>query len=56
MGNKQCFIFCMQNPCVVDVYLHNDVVDGNVDEFDKESDESHDTKSYGRCYGNLLKL
>ena len=36
--------------------LHNDVVDGNVDQFDKETDEAHDGKSNSCCHGNLLKL
>ena len=31
-------------------YLHNDVVDGNMNEFDKKSDESHDSKT--NCCGN----
>ena len=36
--------------------LHNDVVDGNVDEFDKEPNEPHDEKAYCRGKGNSLKL
>ncbi len=37
-------------------YLHNDVVDGDVDEFDKESNEAHDGESNCCCHGNLLEL
>lgn len=37
-------------------YLHNDVVDGDVDEFDKESNEAHDGKSNCCCHGNLLEF
>lgn len=37
-------------------YLHNDVVNGDVDELDKEANETHDCKT-NRCgHGNLLKL
>lgn len=36
--------------------LHNDVVDGNVDQLDKESNEAHDSKAYGRSNSDLLKL
>ena len=38
------------------VNLHNDVVDGNVDELDKEPNEAHDEKAYCCSKGNLLKL
>ena len=34
----------------------NDVVDGNVDEFDEKSDESHDGKSDGGCNSDLLEF
>lgn len=37
-------------------YLHNDVVDGDVDQFDKVADETHDSKSYCCCHCNLLKF
>jgi len=37
-------------------YLHDDVVDGNVDEFDEEPDETHDAKTDGRCVGRGLEL
>lgn len=37
-------------------YLHNDVVDGDVDEFDEETDETHDGKP-DRCgHGNFLEF
>lgn len=35
---------------------NNDVVDGDVDEFDKESNEAHDGKSNCCCHGNLLEF
>ena len=34
----------------------NDVVDGNVDELDEESNESHESKANGCSNGNLLEL
>ena len=34
----------------------NDVVDGNVDEFDEKSDESHDGESNGGCNSDLLEF
>jgi hypothetical protein len=34
----------------------NDVVDGNVDQLDEESDEAHDGETDGCGYGNLLEL
>ena len=37
-------------------YSHNDVVDGNVDELDEETDEAHDGKPDGCRYGDLLEL
>lgn len=36
--------------------LHNDVVDGNVDEFDEESDESHYAEANSSGNSNLLEL
>ena len=36
--------------------LHYDVIDGNVDEFDKKADESHDSKTNGSCQGNFLEF
>jgi hypothetical protein len=37
-------------------YLHNDVVDGNMNEFDEEPNESHDSKTNGSCDSNLLEF
>ena len=37
-------------------YLHNDVVNGNVDELHEETDEAHDSESDGSGKGNLLEL
>ena len=38
------------------VHLHNDVVDGNVDEFDKVANEAHDSKTNGSSKCNLLEF
>jgi len=38
------------------VYLHDDVVDGYVNKFDDEPDETHDAKTAGRGDGDLLEL
>uniref|UniRef100_A0A0E9W7W9 Uncharacterized protein n=1 Tax=Anguilla anguilla TaxID=7936 RepID=A0A0E9W7W9_ANGAN len=35
---------------------NNDVVDGDVYEFDKESNEAHDSKSNCSCHGNFLEF
>lgn len=37
-------------------YLHNDVVDGDVDELDKEPNEAHNGKPNRRCHGDLLEF
>lgn len=37
-------------------YLHNDVVDWNVNKFNEESNESHYAKTNGSSNGNLLKF
>lgn len=37
-------------------YLHNDVVNGDVDELDEEPNKAHDCKTNRCCHGNLLKL
>lgn len=37
-------------------YSHNDVVDGYVNEFDEEPDETHNTETDGRGDGDLLEL
>jgi len=34
----------------------DDVVDGNVNEFDEEANESHDGEADGRCHGDLDEL
>ena len=36
--------------------LHNDVVDWDVNELHKESNEPHDSKSDCSCHGNALEL
>ena len=36
--------------------LHDDVVDGNVDELDEEADEAHDGKANGGGESDLLEL
>lgn len=38
------------------VYLHNDVVNGDVDQLHKEANEAHDGKAYCCCHGDLLEL
>lgn len=43
-------------PFLSNYYLHNDIVDGDVNEFDEETDEPHDGKSDGCCHGDLLEL
>lgn len=43
----QAFLIC---------YSHNDVVDGDVNELDKETDETHDGKPNCCGHSNLLKL
>ena len=36
--------------------LHNDVVDGNVDQLNEETNETHDGESNGSGHGDLLEL
>lgn len=36
--------------------LHDDVVNGNVDQLDKEANEAHDGKPNCRSHGDLLKF
>ena len=36
--------------------LHYDVVDGDVNEFDKKANEAHDSKTNSSGKGNLLKF
>lgn len=38
------------------IYLHNDVIDGNVNQFDEESNEAHYTKANSSGDRNLLKF
>lgn len=58
---KQCYLKIVRRQsawCCLSwiVYLHNDVVDGDVNELDKETNESHDGKP-NRCgHCNLLKF
>ena len=35
---------------------NNNIVDGDVNEFDEKSDEAHQSKSNSCCNGNLLEL
>ena len=35
---------------------NNDVVDGNMDEFNEETNETHDGEPNGSCHRDLLKL
>ena len=37
-------------------YLHYDVVDGYVNQLDEIANETHDGKTYGGGYGNLLEF
>ena len=41
---------------IYSLYLHNDVVDRDVNEFHEETDESHHSKPYCRRQGNALEL
>merc|ERR1712212_252578 len=36
--------------------LNDDVVNGDVDQFDEEPDETHDGEPDGSCHGNLLEF
>lgn len=38
------------------LYLHNNVVDRNMDKFDEESDKSHYTESNSSRHSDLLEL
>lgn len=38
------------------IYLHNNVVDWDMDQFDKEANKSHYCKAYCCCHCNLLEL
>ena len=37
-------------------YLHYDVVDGYVNQLDEIANETHNSKTYGGGYGNLLEF
>ena len=37
-------------------YLHNDVVDWNMDQLNEKSNEAHDAKADGSCHGDLLEF
>ena len=43
-------------PEVTTLRADDDVVDGNVDQFDKEADESHDSETDSGGNGDLLEL
>ena len=43
-------------PEVTTLRADDDVVDGNVDQFDKEADEAHDSESNGGCNSDLLEF
>ena len=47
--------FCIYTQ-IVKRHLHNNVVDGNVDQFDEETNEAHDSESKRCGHGNLLKF
>jgi hypothetical protein len=38
------------------LYLHNDIVDGDMDQFDEESNETHDQESHSDSLRNLDEL
>lgn len=40
----------------VPIYLHNDIVDWDVNQLDKEANKSHDGKANCCRHGNLLEL
>lgn len=41
---------------IVSLISHENVIDGNVNQLDKETNESHDEKSSGSCLGDRGKL
>ena len=43
-------------PEVTTLRADDDVVDGNVDQFDKETDEAHDGESNGGSNSDLLEF
>lgn len=40
----------------IDLIIDDDIIDWNVNQFDKESDKAHDGKADGGCDGNFLEL
>lgn len=38
------------------IYLHKDVVDGNVDQLDDKANNTHDEESHGDGLGDLKEL
>ena len=53
IGNK---IRTWQQTWIEFEHLHNNVVDGDVDQLDKETNEAHDGKANGSGHSNLLEL
>ncbi len=49
-------IFQLIQVLVTKVDLHNDIIDGYVNQLDKETNESHDSKPNCSGYSNLLKF
>ena len=41
---------------VAEAHVHNDVVDGDVDQLDKVAEEAHEGKASRRGEGNLAEL
>jgi hypothetical protein len=56
MCEKCVFFFKFKYKKKKEEDLHNNVIDGNVDEFDKETDEAHDGEADGSGESNLLKF
>lgn len=40
----------------MDRNIHNDIIDGNVNQFDKKPNESHNCKANSSCHSNFLKF
>ena len=54
-----CFLLLPQGCTLTPSYysdLHQDVVDGDVNELHKVADEAHDGEPHCRCQGDLLEL
>ena len=57
LDNKQSRdVFLVLGPVAVPLWPDDDVVDGDVDELDKEADEAHDGEADGGRDGDLLEL